>query len=249
MAAFLGGACGGAAAGRQGGDAIRGEVIVFAAASLTAAFREEAAGFTSQHPAARVTFNYAGSASLVTAIANGAPADVFASADSPNMDRAVASGETASAPVVFASNRLEIVVPAANPRHVTGLASLADPGTVVVLCAPQVPCGNYSGQALARAGVRVSPKSQEQDVNAVLTKVAQGEADAGIVYRTDVQGGGGRVRGVTIPDAQNVIASYPIVALRGGPNPAAGRAFIEYVLSAAGQSALARHGFGGPAAP
>ena len=169
-----------------------------------------------------VTFNFAGSASLVTSINNGAPADVFASADTPNMDKVVNAGNATSSPANFATNKLQIVVPAGNPKGIKGLSDLANPGTVVILCAPAVPCGNYANQALTKAAVKVTPKSQEQDVNAVVSKVSLGEADAGIVYVTDVKSAGAKVQGVDIPDDQNVIASYPMATIKGGANPKGG---------------------------
>jgi molybdate transport system substrate-binding protein len=224
-------------------DSLTGTINVFAAASLTAAFRDEGTAFQTKHPNANLAFNFAGSASLVTAINNGAPADVFASADTPNMDKVVNAGNTTSLPANFATNKLQIVVPAGNPKGIKGLADLANPGTVVILCAPAVPCGNYANQALTKAAVKVTPKSQEQDVNAVVSKVSLGEADAGIVYVTDVKAAGAKVQGVDVPDAQNVIASYPMATVKGGANPKGGLAFIDYVLSADGQAILANYGF------
>jgi molybdate transport system substrate-binding protein len=224
-------------------DTVAGAINVFAAASLTAVFKDEGTAFQTKHPNAEVTFNFAGSASLVTSINNGAPADVFASADTPNMDKAVEAGNTTSSPANFATNKLQIVVPAGNPKGIKGLSDLANPGTVVILCAPVVPCGNYANQALAKAAVKVTPKSQEQDVNAEVSKVSLGEADAGIVYVTDVKTAGPKVQGVDIPDDQNVIASYPMATVKGGANPKGGLAFIDFVLGSAGQAILANYGF------
>jgi molybdate transport system substrate-binding protein len=227
-------------------DAVSGTIDVFAAASLTAAFKSEGTAFQAKHPKATVQLNFNGSATLVTQINQGAPADVFASADLANMQKVVAAGNTISQPASFATNKLQIVVGAGNPKGINGLSDLAPSGTVVVLCAPAVPCGNYAGQALAKAGVKVTPKSQEQDVNAVVSKVSLGEADAGIVYATDVKAAGAKVQGVDIPDGQNVIASYPIATVKGGSNPSGGRAFADFVLSAAGQGILASYGFTKP---
>jgi molybdate transport system substrate-binding protein len=227
-------------------DTITGPINVFAAASLTAAFKDEGTAFQVKHANASVVFNFAGSAFLVTAINNGAPADVFASADLPNMQKVVAPGNTISQPANFASNKLQIVVSVGNPKGIKGLPDLANPGTVVILCAPAVPCGNYANQALAKAGVKVTPRSQEQDVNAVISKVSQGEADAGIVYVTDVKAAGQKVQGVEIPDDQNVIAAYPIATVKGGSNPKGGQAFIDFLLSAPGQAVLANYGFTKP---
>jgi molybdate transport system substrate-binding protein len=224
-------------------DTAVGTINVFAAASLTAAFKEEGAAFQKKHPNASVMFNFAGSASLVTSINNGAPADVFASADAPNMQKVVNAGNVTGQPANFAANKLQVVVPAGNPKGVRGLADLANPGTVVILCAPVVPCGNYANQALAKAGIKLTPKSQEQDVNAVVSKVSLGEADAGIVYVTDVRAAGAKVEGVDIPDDQNVLATYPIATVKGGSNPTGGYAFIDFLLSSPGQAILANYGF------
>ena len=224
-------------------DPITGTINVFAAASLTAAFKDEGTAFQAKHPNANVTFNFAGSAALVTSINNGAPADVFASADQPNMDKVVKAGNATGQPANFATNKLQIVVGTGNPKGIKGLADLASPGNVVILCAPQVPCGNYANQALTKAGVKVTPKSQEQDVNAVVSKVTLGEADAGIVYVTDVKAAGTKVQGVDIPDEQNVIATYPIATAKGGSNPTGGYAFVDFLLSSLGQAILANYGF------
>lgn len=234
-------ACGGAGAA-PASPGVSGQVDVFAAASLTAAFQEIGAGFEKANPGATTVFNFGGSSSLAGQVLQGAPADVFASADEANLVRVV-DGGAASGPVrPFAANRLVIVVPAGNPKGIRGLTDLAAPGLTVVLCAPAVPCGAYAQQALARAGARVTPRSQEQDVKAVVTRVGLGEADAGIAYATDVRAAGGRVQGVEIPAAQNIVAVYPVVALRG-PHQAAGRAFTDYLLGAPAQQVLARHGF------
>jgi molybdate transport system substrate-binding protein len=224
-------------------DSVTGTINVFAAASLTAAFKDEGSAFQVKHPNAAVTFNFAGSASLVTSINNGAPADVFASADTPNMDKVMKAGNVTGEAANFATNKLQIVIPAGNPKGIKGLADLANPSTVVILCAPTVPCGNYANQALTKAGVKVTAKSQEQDVNAVVSKVSLGEADAGIVYLTDVKAAGAKVQGVDIPDEQNVVAVYPIATVKGGSNPTGGYAFIDFVLSSPGQAILANYGF------
>ncbi len=185
--------------------------------------------------------NFGGSAALATQITQGAPADVFASADQPNMQKVVAAGYV-SAAAVFATNRLQVVVGHGNPKGIHSLADLARPGLVLVLCAPAVPCGAYGAQALSKAGVTVHPASQEQDVKAVVTKVHLGEADAGIVYRTDVRAAGSGVEGVDIPAEQNVTAAYPIAVLKGAV-PAAG-GFVDFVRSPQGQRILAGFGFG-----
>jgi molybdate transport system substrate-binding protein len=239
--------CGGGAGAVGGGtaDTLSGTVTVFAATSLTDAFTKVGKGYQAIHPRVMVRFTFAGTPILVTQLANGAQADVFASADEPNMDRVTGAGLAAGPPDVFAHNRLEIVVEPGNPKHITGLADLARPGLVVVLAGPTVPAGRYAGQALKAAGVTVTPASQETDVGFVVSKVALGEADAGIVYLTDVRAAGGRVSGVEIPDAYNVLATYPAVVLRGTANVPAAKAFVGYLLSA-GQATLLSFGFTAP---
>jgi molybdate transport system substrate-binding protein len=165
---------------------------------------------------------------------------VFASADAANMDKV---RDLVGTPQSFASNRLQLVVEKGNPNHVTGLKDLASPDLKVVLAAPDVPAGRYARQALDRAGVRVQPVSQEDNVKAVVTKVSLGEADAGIVYVTDVAAGGDRVQGVDIPRDQNVTATYPIATVKASRARDRAQAFLDLVLSAEGQQVLRRHGF------
>lgn len=238
--------CGAGAQSAATTTPLTGSITVFAAASLIAAFQSIGGAFEKLHPGARVQFNFGGSSTLVTQITEGAPGDLFASADQPNMQKLAEASLASGSPQLFARNKLQIVVAAGNPKGVSGLADLARSGTVVVLCAPAVPCGNYAGQALARAGVKVTAASQEQDVKAVVSKVALGEADAGIVYVTDVKAGGTKVQGVTIPDSQNVIASYPITLLKGTQNTKLARAFMDYLLSSSGQKTLGGFGFASP---
>jgi molybdate transport system substrate-binding protein len=238
-------ASGGPASSGSSGEA-SGQVTVFAASSLSAAFDDLGGAFHTRYPNASAQFSFAGSQVLAAQITQVAPADVFASADKTNMDKVVAAGYSDGQPKGFASNKLAIVVPAGNPRAISSLADLARPGLVVVLCTPAAPCGAYAQQALTRAGVQVNPRSQEQDVKGVVTKVSLKEADAGIAYVSDVMAGGPSVTGVDIPDTQNVVAHYPIVRVKSGLNRAAPQAFIDFVLSPEGQAILARHGFGAP---
>jgi len=226
-------------------SSLSGTITVFAAASLTAAYTAIGKDFETAHPGAMVKFSFGGSSTLVAQIQQGAIGDVFASADQPNMQKAVDAGLVAGSPSIFAHNRLEIVVGAGNPKHVMGLSDLAKSGLVVVLCAPVVPCGRYAGQALQKAGVSVKPASQETDVKAVVSKVALGEADAGIVYVTDVKAGGAAIQGVDIPLGFNVVADYPVAVLKDSQNAPLAKAFISYLLGA-GQPTLARYGFTGP---
>lgn len=227
-------ACGGSG----GSDAPSTHATVLAAASLTDAFNAEKAAFEKAHPGTQITLSFAGSQSLVAQIQQGAPADVFASADERSMD--AARRETTAAPRVFARNTLAIAVAPGNPKHIASLADLARPGVAVVLAAPAVPAGHYARTALQKAGVTVAPKSLEENVRSVLTKVELGEADAGIVYASDITAAGHQVSRVTIPPAVNQTARYPIAPLS---RDATGRAFLAFVLSPAGQRILTRAGF------
>lgn len=223
--------------------AARTELTVFAAASLAAAFQHVAMTFERARPDMKVRLNFAGSSTLVQQIQQGAPADVFASADETNMQKLVQSGAVAGAPQLFARNRLQIIVAAGNPKAITGLADLAKPGLTIALCGPTVPCGDYAAKAFDKAGVAAPAASQELDVKAVVAKVAMGEADAGIVYVTDVRAAGDTVMGVDISDSANMIARYPIAALKNAPNQAGGAAFVEFVRSPKAQRSLAEFGF------
>jgi molybdate transport system substrate-binding protein len=240
-----------AACGSSGGNAstspsatpLSGTVAVFAAASLTDAFNALGTSFQGANSGVTTKFNFAGTPTLVTQIEQGAPADVFASADTTNMDKLTADGFTTGISQVFARNKLEIVVAPGNPKGITALADLAKPGVIYITEAPTVPAGKYALQALKLAGVTVTPKSLETDVKSVVGKIELGEADAGIVYTTDVKAAGSKVAGVPIPDADNVIATYPIVAVKATSDAAAANAFIAYVLSATGQAKLQSFGF------
>ena len=222
---------------------LSGTASVFAAASLTDSFKALGTAFQTAHPGTTVQFNFAGSPTLVTQIEQGAAADVFASADTTNMDKLKTDGFTADSSQVFAHNKLEIVVAAGNPKGITGLADLAKPGLIYITAAPTVPAGKYALQILDKAGVKVTPKSLETDVKSVVSKIVLGEADAGIVYVTDVRAAGSKVTGVPIQDSVNVIATYPIVAVKGSKNSSLANAFIAYVLSADGQVTLQSFGF------
>ncbi len=225
---------------------VAGDVTVFAAASLTAAFTEIGDAFMAEHPATKVKLNFAASSELVTQIGQGAPADVFASADEANMKKLTDAGDNATAPAVFATNRLEIIVEPGNPRGITGVAGLTEPGLVVVTCAAEVPCGKYASRVFQAAGVHVTPKSFEKDVKAVVAKVTLGEADAGIVYATDVAAAGDKAAGVDIPVDQNVVAEYPIAVTRDAANPAGAQAFVDFVEGDRGRRILASYGFLAP---
>lgn len=227
-------------------DAGSGELVVSAAASLTDAFGAVEAAFEASRPDVDVVLNLASSATLRVQILEGAPVDVYASADTANMARVVAAGLTAGEPVVFARNRLRIVVPAGNPAGVADLADLAREELLIGLCAEEVPCGAHARRALRRAGVEPAVDSREPDVRALLTKVAEGELDAGIVYATDVVSAGDAVQGSELPTRARVVARYPIAVLRDAPRPEAARAFVAFVLSEEGRSILRDHGFEAP---
>ena len=221
-------------------------VTVFAAASLTEAFRTIGEDFEAAHTGTQVEFNFAGSSTLARQIIEGAPADVFASADQESMQKAIAAGEVEGAPQGFARNRLAIIVPRGNPKHVTGLVDLGRSGLTIALAAPAVPAGRYALEAFAKAGVSAPAGSNEADVKAVVTRVSMGEADAGVVYTTDVARDGTKVEAVTIPDAQNVVARYPMAIVKAARNTAGARAFVAHVLSPAGRRVLTASGFLAP---
>jgi molybdate transport system substrate-binding protein len=228
-------ACG-SPGGQSAGSAPQ-RLVVFAAASLQPAFDKMA-----RNVHLSITFNYAGTQTLTGQLTQGAQADVFASADMTHMKTVQDAGFVAGEPKLFAHNRLEIAVEKGNPKGIHSLADLARPGVVVILADPSVPAGKYAQQALAKAGVTVHPKSLEPQVTGVLSKVALGEADAGIVYISDVTTSG-KVDGVAIPDSQNVVADYPIAKIRNAPDPSAADTFVTYVLSPPGQAILLQAGF------
>lgn len=227
------------------GEELTGDLTVFAAASLGTAFDELATRFEARHPRLEVNpIIYDGSSTLATQLIEGAPADVFAAADEGNMLKVTDAGLTA-APELFAANTLVIAVPAGNPGGVTGIDDLADPALTVVLCAPEVPCGAASATLLDANGVEATAASLEQNVTAVRTKIAAGEADAGLVYVTDVRGDRD-IEAVEAAGADVVVNHYPIAALKDAANPAAARAFVEFVLSDTGQAVLDDLGFLAP---
>jgi molybdate transport system substrate-binding protein len=235
-------ASGGATSANANGQ-VTGTVIVFAAASLNGAFDKLGKQFEQQHPGVTMKFNYAGSSSLATSIGQGAKADLFASANTANMDTVTKDNLASGSPAVFAKNKLEIMVNKGNPMNIKSVSNLANPVVKVAVCAPAVPCGAYSKDVFDKANVTVKPVSQESSVSGVVTKVSLGEADAGIVYVTDVKAAGNKVSGVRIPASQNVIADYPIVKLKDAPNSSAASAFMNYVRSTAGQKVLDDYGF------
>lgn len=233
-------------AGCAGGPAGRApdrELLVFAAASLTDAFAAIEAAVEAGRPGLDVVVHTAGSQRLAAQILEGAPADVFASADTSQMDRVVASGEATDEPAVFARNTLAVVVAPGNPHGVSGPADLARADLTVVLAEESVPLGAYTRQLLTELDIDLTPASLELDARAVLGRVAIGEADAGIVYRSDLMGRDD-VAAVPVPDPADVSARYPLVVLDGA-GPAAA-AFVEFVLSPQGGAILRDAGFGAP---
>ena len=242
-------ACGaGPDTGPGGGDTdgspapISGQLTVLAAASLTETFTTLGEQFEQNHPGVTVTFGFGGSSTLATQITHGAPADVFAAANESTMKTVLDAGLAVEAQP-FASNTLQIAVPAGNPGAVDGLADFADERLRIALCAPQVPCGAAAGQVFAAAAVNPKPDTLEADVKAVTAKVAAGEVDAALVYRSDVLAAGDEVEGVDVAEAAAAVNVYPITALVAAPNRSAAEAFVGYVTSEDGQQVLADAGF------
>ena len=233
----------------QGADetsTLSGSITVFAAASLTATFTDLAKSFEGDNPGATIALSFAGSSDLVTQIVNGAPADVFASADTKNMAKLLDAGLLASEPIDFATNVLEIAVPPGNPASIATFADLAKPGVKTVVCAPQVPCGAATTAIETATGVDVLPVSEESSVVDVLGKVRSGEADAGLVYVTDVQSAGDKVQGIPFDEASAAVNTYPIATVRDTANAEVAAAFIKYVTGPEGQAVLEAAGFGAP---
>jgi len=219
---------------------------VYAAASLTAAFEQIAEEFEAKHDGIDVALNFGGSSDLVTQIQEGAPADVFASADTANMDELVAADLTGAGPQDFATNTLTIAVPPGNPAGIASFQDLDQPGLNLVVCAPEVPCGAAAQEVAENAGATLTPVSEEQSVTDVLAKVTSGEADAGLVYVTDVQAAGDDVEGIEFPESDSVVNRYPIAPVEGSDDANLAQIFNQMVLSDPGQSILADHGFGPP---
>jgi len=225
---------------------LAGSITVFAGSSLNDAFKKAGDHVKVRNPGTDFTFNFGSSSTLAAQIINLAPADVFASADETSMRKIVDAKLNDGTPAIFVGNRLQIAVAAGNPKGIAGLADLAKPGLIVVLAAPTVPAGKYAVESLQKAGVTVKVASQEVDVRAVLNKVTLGEADAGIVYVTDVRSAGAKVTGVDIPEQHQVIARYPIAVVKETKNRRLAKAYVDYLLSDDGQKMLAEFGFSRP---
>ncbi|ROP61343.1 molybdate ABC transporter substrate-binding protein [Curtobacterium sp. PhB115] len=223
-----------------------GSITVFAAASLQQTFTTLGKQYEAAHPGTTITFSFAGSSDLVTQIQNGAPADVFASADEANMAKLGTSDLASGSPEDFATNVLEIAVAPGNPEGITGLQDLTGSDVQLVTCAAPVPCGAATAKVESASGVHLEPVSEEQSVTDVLGKVESGQADAGLVYVTDVQGSGGKVDGVPFDESSKAVNTYPIGVLQESQDPELAQAFSDYVRSDAGQKVLAAAGFGKP---
>jgi molybdate transport system substrate-binding protein len=221
-------------------------MLVLAAASLTDAFTDIAAGFEAANEGVDVDLSFGASSALATQIVEGAPAAVFASASGSQMDAVVEEGQTMGEPVVFATNLLEIAVHPESEGEVTSIEDFADEALLLGLCAEEVPCGDFAREMFANAGITPSIDTNEPDVRALLGKVESGELDAGIVYVSDLVAAGDGVVGVPIPDDQNVVANYPIATLTEAADGDIAQAFVDYVLSDAGQEILQSHGFSAP---
>ncbi|MGY1731344.1 molybdate ABC transporter substrate-binding protein [Geodermatophilus sp. SYSU D01045] len=237
---------GAAATTTGGGGGPTGTLTVFAAASLTDVFTDLGQRLEEENGGLTVQFNFAGSSALATQLTQGAPADVFASANGTQMSVVTDAGLADGDPTVFTANVLQIAVPAGNPAGVTGLADFAREDLTIAVCAPEVPCGAAAEDVFAAAGVTPRPDTQEEDVRAALTKVELGEVDAALVYATDVVAAGDAVDGLPFPEAEDAVNDYPLCTLAGAPNAEAARAFVDLVLSEEGQRALGDAGFRTP---
>jgi molybdate transport system substrate-binding protein len=222
------------------------KIMVFAAASLQQTFTDIGDQFKSENPGVSVEFSFAGSSDLVTQLTQGAQADVFASADTKNMDKAAQAGLLAGEPVNFASNTLTIAVAPGNPKKIASFKDLTQQGLNVVVCAPQVPCGSATKKVEQATGVTLTPVSEESSVSDVLNKVETGQADAGLVYVTDAKGAGDKVAEVPFPEAAGAVNTYPIAVLKGAKDPALARKFVDLVTGESGQKILGAAGFAKP---
>lgn len=224
-------------------DKLSGTVTVFAAASLKESFTTLGKEFEKQHPGTKVTFSFGGSDSLAASITGGAPADVFAAASPKTMKIVTDAGDGSGTPATFVRNQLEIATLPGNPDKISSLKDLTRSSLKVVLCDKEVPCGAAAQKALDASGLKLTPVSYEQDVKSALTKVELKEADAAVVYRTDVKAAGDKVEGVEFPESADAVNDYPITLLKDAPNADASKAFIALVQSAQGQKVLTGAGF------
>jgi len=221
-------------------------LTVLAAASLTDTFTQLGKEFEAAHPGTKVTFSFGGSSTLAQQIVQGAPADVFAAASPATMKTVSDAGDVVGTPAVFVKNQLVIAVPPGNPKGIQGLSDLTKPGLKVVLCDDAVPCGAAAQKALTAANVKLTPVSKEQDVKAALSKVSLGEADAALVYRTDVKAAKGQVDGIEFPESAQAINDYPIAALKASKAPDLANQFVQFIQSPQAQQELIAAGFQAP---
>jgi molybdate transport system substrate-binding protein len=248
-AALLLAGCGGGAqpanpAPSAAAPAESGTLTVLAAASLTGTFTALEKQFEADHPGVDVKLNVAGSSDLAQQVVNGAPADVFAAASDTTMKTVTDAGLAAGTPTIFATNVLQIAIAPGNPKGVASFADLAEPELKVVVCAPQVPCGAAAEKIEKATGVTLSPVSEEADVKSTLGKVTSGDADAGLVYVTDVTAAGEDVQGVSFPEADQAATNYPIAVLKDAPQAQLAQQFVDVVTGDAGRQALGAAGFG-----
>jgi molybdate transport system substrate-binding protein len=243
-AGALAAALAGCGSGGSGGSTTT--LTVFAAASLNHVFADLGKKFESDHPGTKVAFSFSGSSDLAAQLNQGAPADVFASADTANMHKVLETKRIAEQPRNFATNVLTIVTPPGNPKHVAALADLAKPGIKVAVCAPQVPCGSATKKVEAASHTKLSPVSEESDVTDVLAKVTSGDADAGLVYVTDASGAGDNVTTVSFPESAGAVNTYPIAAVADSKHADLAEQFDDLVTGPDGRAALVKAGFGAP---
>ncbi|MGI5378843.1 molybdate ABC transporter substrate-binding protein [Streptomyces sp. CA-251387] len=236
-------AASGSSASASASPKLSGTVTVFAAASLKESFEKLGKQFEQEHPGTKVTFSFGGSDSLAASITGGAPADVFASASPKTMKIVTDAGDASGTPATFVRNRLEIATLPGNPDKISSLKDLTESGLKVVLCDKEVPCGAAAQKALDAGKLKLTPVSYEQDVKAALTKVELKEADAAVVYQTDVRAAGDKVEGVEFPESADAVNDYPITLLKDAANAEAAQAFIALVRSAEGQQVLTEAGF------
>ncbi|MDQ4009425.1 MAG: molybdate ABC transporter substrate-binding protein [Actinomycetota bacterium] len=239
----LAGCGGGGAEQTRPGAQERVPVTVLAAASLTDVFTKLEPAFEAANPSADLRFSFGASSDLATQIVNGAPADVFASANEKQMKVVTDAGKAAGTPKPFTTNVLTIVVPPGNPKDIRTFADLAKPDVTELVCAPQVPCGAATEQIEQATNIELSPASEEPDVRSVLAKVQAKEADAGLVYITDARSAKGRVEQINFPEAKDAVNVYPIAAIDGAPQAQLAEAFVAFVLGPAGQRELIAAGF------
>ncbi|WP_093898191.1 molybdate ABC transporter substrate-binding protein [Streptomyces sp. Ncost-T10-10d] len=232
-----------ASASASSPDKLSGTVTVFAAASLKESFTTLGKEFEKQHPGTKVTFSFGGSDSLAASITGGAPADVFAAASPKTMKIVTDAGDASGTPATFVRNQLEIATLPGNPDKISSLKDLTRSSLKVVLCDKEVPCGAAAQKALDASSLKLTPVSYEQDVKSALTKVELKEADAAVVYKTDVKAAGDKVEGVEFPESADAVNDYPIALLKEAPNAEASKAFIALVQSAEGQKVLTGAGF------